>query len=73
MNQYYIYRLEHGLSAAEQRAADQRAGELAAALADVRISVARSLCRALGALKALGSTGRTNNEAGVAAAAPASH
>ena len=33
MNQYYIYRLERSLSAAEQRAADQHSGELAAALA----------------------------------------
>jgi hypothetical protein len=69
MDQYYIYRLEHGLSAAEQRAADQRAGELAAALADVRGAVALSLSRGLGALKALGRVNRRRIEASVAAAA----
>ena len=51
MNQYYIYRREHGLSAAEQRAADQRIGELAEALADVRSAVAQSLRRRLGFLR----------------------
>jgi hypothetical protein len=69
MNKYYIYRLEHGLSAAEQRAADQRIGELAAALADVRSTLAHSLCRGLGAVKALGGMTRTRKEASVAAAA----
>ena len=39
---YYLYRLEHGLSAAEQRAVDQRTGELAAALADARSTVTHS-------------------------------
>ncbi|MGO9657706.1 MAG: hypothetical protein ACLQVK_16655 [Acidimicrobiales bacterium] len=73
MNQYYIYRLEHGLSAAEQRAADQRIGELAEALADVRSAVAHSLRRRLGVLKALGRADRTRKEAGVAAAALAGH
>lgn len=73
MNQYYIYRLEHGLSAAEQRAADQRMGELAAALADVRSSTALSLRRGFGALKALGRAGRSGKETGVAAAAPVGH
>jgi len=67
MNQYYIYRLEHGLSAAEERAADQRIGELAAALADVRSAVAQSLCRGLGGLRALGSVSRPRKEASVAA------
>lgn len=69
MNQYYIYRLEHGLTAAEQRAADQRIGELAAALADLRGAVALSLSRGLGALKALGRADRTSKEASVAEAA----
>jgi hypothetical protein len=32
-----LYRYEHGLSAAEQRAADVRAGEAAAALRDLRL------------------------------------
>ena len=73
MNQYYIYRLEHGLSAAEQRAADQRIGEMAAALADVRSSTVLSLRRGFGALKALGRADRTRKEASVAAAAPARH
>jgi hypothetical protein len=54
MKQYYIYRLEDGLSVAEQRAADQRIGELAAALTGVRSAVALSLWRELGAVKALG-------------------
>jgi hypothetical protein len=67
MNQYYIYGPEHGLSAAEQRTADQRTGELAAALADVRGAVALSLCRGLGALKALGRMTRTGKKATVAA------
>jgi hypothetical protein len=71
VNQFYIYRLEHGLSDAEQRAADQRIGELAAALADVRGAVAHSLRRRLGLLKALG---RTNTRrAGSVATARAGH
>lgn len=49
MSQYYINRLEHGLRVAEQRAADQRIGELAAALTGVRSAVALSLWRGLGA------------------------
>ena len=65
MNYYYFYRLEHGLSAAEQRAADQRGGELAAALADVRGAVALNLCRGLGALKAIGRVNRRRKEANV--------
>jgi hypothetical protein len=70
MNYYYFYRLEHGLSAAEQRAADQRAGELAAALADARGAVALNLCRGLGALKDLvGRVNRRRKAASVAAAA----
>ena len=73
MNQYYIYRLEHGLTTAEQRAADQRIGELAAALADLRGAVALSLGRGLGALKALGRVNRTRKEASAAAAALVGH
>jgi hypothetical protein len=34
---YQMYKYEHGLSAAEQRAADVRAGEAAAALRDLRL------------------------------------
>jgi hypothetical protein len=66
MNHYYIYRLEHGLSAAEQRAADQRIGELAAAIANARGAGALNVLRGLGALKALGRA--TRKEASVAAA-----
>jgi len=35
---YQMYKCEHGLSAAEQRAADVRAGEAAAALRDLRLA-----------------------------------
>ena len=73
MDQYYIYRLEHGLSAAEQRAADLRAGELAAAFADVRDAVALNLYRRLRALKALPRAIRRGKEASVAAAAHVGH
>jgi hypothetical protein len=42
---YQMYKCEHGLSAAEQRAADVRAGEVAAALAaamgDLRLKLGR--------------------------------
>jgi hypothetical protein len=34
---YQMYKYEHGLSAVEQRAADVRAGEVAAALRDLRL------------------------------------
>jgi hypothetical protein len=50
MNDYYTYRLEHGLTPAEQRAADQRIGEVAKALGDFRRALALSLGRRLGAL-----------------------
>ena len=40
---YQMYRCEHGLSAAEQRAADIRAGEAAAALRDPRLHLGRSI------------------------------
>jgi hypothetical protein len=36
-----MYKYEHGLSAAEQRAADMRAGEAAAALRDLRRCLGR--------------------------------
>jgi hypothetical protein len=39
---YQIYKYEHGLSAAEQRAADVRAGEAAAALRDLRRHLGRA-------------------------------
>ena len=38
-----MYKYEHGLSAAEQRAADVRAGEVAAALRNLRLSLGRAL------------------------------
>jgi hypothetical protein len=40
---YQLYRQEHGLTAAEQRAADVRAGQTAAALRDLRACLGRSL------------------------------
>jgi hypothetical protein len=61
MNDYYAYRLEHGLSAAQQRAADQRIGETAKALAELRREVARSFGRGLGALMALVRADRVRN------------
>ena len=39
---YQMYKYEHGLSAAEQRAADVRAGEAAAALRDLRPRLGRT-------------------------------
>ena len=39
---YQIYKYEHGLSAAEQRAADVGAGEAAAALGDLRLHLGRA-------------------------------
>ena len=39
---YQMYRYEHGLSAAEQRAADARMGEAAAALRDLRLALGRA-------------------------------
>jgi hypothetical protein len=38
---YQMYKCEHGLSAAEQRAADVRAGEAAAAVRDGRVGLGR--------------------------------
>jgi hypothetical protein len=39
---YQVYKYEHGLSAAEQRAADVRAGEAAAARRDLRLCLGRA-------------------------------
>ncbi len=39
---YQLYRYEHGLSAAGQRAADVRAGEAAAELRDLRLRLGRA-------------------------------
>ena len=38
---YQMYKYEHGLTAAEQQAADVRAGEAAAALRDLRLRLGR--------------------------------
>jgi hypothetical protein len=67
---YYICRVEHGLSAAEQRAADQRLGEVAAALADLSQLVARSLGRGLRVVPGLGRVKRPGIGATVAVARP---
>jgi hypothetical protein len=40
--QYQMYKYEHGLSAAEQRAADVRAGEAAAGVRDLRLRLGRA-------------------------------
>ncbi len=68
-----IYRVEHGLTAAEQRAADQRMGEFAATLAGLRRSVAGSLGLALGALRGLGRPKRTRQDATSRLTAPTGH
>ena len=39
---YQMYKYEHGLTAAEQRAADVHAGEAAAALRDLRLRLRRA-------------------------------
>ena len=39
---HQLYRFEHGVSPAEQRAADVRAGEAAAALRDLRLRLGRT-------------------------------
>jgi hypothetical protein len=70
MNQYliyYNYRLEHGLSAVEQKAADRRRTERAAASAVVRGAVGRSVWRGLGVRKAPGGAARTSKRVSVAA------
>ena len=38
---YQMYKCEHGLGAAEQRAADVRAGEAAGAVRDLRVGLGR--------------------------------
>lgn len=50
-----LYRYEHGLSPAGQRAADVRAGEIAAGLRDLRLGLGRAL--------RLGRRGRSVREA----------
>jgi hypothetical protein len=66
---YYVYRLEHGLSAAEQRAADLSAGQMAAALAEFRRLVAGSLGRGLRTVRGLGRLSRTGKATTVAVTA----
>jgi len=39
---YQVYKYEHGLTAAEQRATDVHAGEAAAALRDLRLRLGRA-------------------------------
>ena len=39
---YEMYKYDHGLTAAEQRAADVRVGEAAAALRDLRLRLGRA-------------------------------
>ena len=69
MTQYYIYRLERGLSAAERQATDHRIGELAAAAAELRSSMAGELRRRLSVLSASVRAVRKLKGTGVAAAA----
>jgi hypothetical protein len=38
-----VYKYEHGLTAAERRAADERAGEAAAAVRDLRLRLGRGV------------------------------
>jgi hypothetical protein len=42
---HQMYKYEHGLTAAEQRVADVRAGEAAAALRDLRLHLGRTFLR----------------------------
>ena len=42
---YQMYKYEYGLSAAEQRATDVRAGEAAAAIRDLRLHLGRTFRR----------------------------
>ncbi len=64
---YQMYRYEHGLTAAERRAADARAGEVAAALAATRASLRLRLGRASRPRR----PGRKAHGAGGAVTAPA--
>ena len=68
---YYIYRVEHGLGAVGQRAVDQRAGELAAALVDLRNLALRTFRRGPGAVRALARSGHPSREIAVTVAAAA--
>jgi hypothetical protein len=59
---HQLYRYEHGLSPAEQRGADVRAGEAAAALRDLRLGLGRAV--------RLGRRGRPARRAADAMTAP---
>lgn len=54
---YQMYKYEHGISAAEQRAADVRAGEAAAALRDLRLRLGRAFRLRHRVLAARGTSG----------------
>jgi len=60
---YQLYRYEHGLSAAEQRAADVRAGAAAAELRDLRLRLGRASREASRAVRPRGS-GRGDGKRG---------
>jgi hypothetical protein len=64
---YQVYKYEHGLSAAEQRAADVRAGEAAAARRDLRLRLGRAFRLRHHVRPAAGAAGAV---AGSGAAAP---
>ncbi len=64
---YQTYKYEHGLSAAEQRAADVRAGEVAAVLRDLRLRLGRAFRLRHRARPARGAAGAVT---GSGAAAP---
>jgi hypothetical protein len=64
---YQLYKYEHGLGAAEQRAADVRAGEAAAALRDLRLCLGRAFRLRHRARPARGAAGAVT---GSGAAAP---
>ena len=55
---YQMYKYEHGLTAAEQRAADVRAGEAAAALRDLRLRLGRAFRPERGAADAVTASAR---------------
>jgi hypothetical protein len=65
---YQMYKYEHGLSVAEQRAADVRAGEAAAARRELRRQLSRAFCPRQRVRPASGAAGAVT---GSAAAAPA--
>ena len=70
---HFIYRGEHGLTAAGQRAADQRIGELAAGLAGLRQSMAGNVRLALGAMRGLGKPKCSRRQANSGVVAPAGY